>query len=243
MKKMLVIALLATLAVGAGAQAAASDTQAQDTGAQQAPAAAATTSTPAPAPAVPFPDAVPQAAPAFLAQELDAAARELSSNQLGSMTMSDVEKVAAHVSIAIQKTRYVDRARSASFALPGLGQFMTGDTLGGFLFVAWDVTVLAGTLIAAYFVLPANVQFGSLDYLNSPLSTIHAAWDSNSILAYLPLAGVLVGAVALDMVLRFVSADNAAQNARKNVNEGKVTFEPNLDLLEGIPAFGFRMRY
>ncbi len=243
MKKMFVVALLAALAAtGAWSQAASST--AQDTGAP-APAPAATDAAPADASAAaPSAEAPsPAAPPAFLTQELDAAASELSSSQLGTMTMSDVEKVAAHVSIAIQKTRYVERMRSASFALPGLGQFMTGDTLGGFLFVAWDVTVLAGTLLSAYFVLPANVQFGSLDYLNAPLSTINAAWNSNSIVSYLPLVGVLIGGTALEMILRFVSADNAAQIARKNVNEGKVTFEPNLDLLDGIPTLGLRMRY
>ena len=120
---------------------------------------------------------------------------------------------------------------------------MTGDTLGGWLFVAWDVTVLAGTLVSAYFVLPANVQFGSLDYLNAPLSSIQTAWGSNSLLSYLPLAGVLAGGMILDIVLRHVSADNAARTARKNIAEGKVTFQPSFELDEGRLGFGMRMSF
>lgn len=102
------------------------------------------------------PAQAPAPAPSFLQQELTAAASELSSGQVGTMTVSDLEKLAAHLSIAFQKSRYVERARSASFMLPGVGQFMTGDTLGGWLFVAWDLTIAAGTLLSAYFVLPGK---------------------------------------------------------------------------------------
>ncbi len=197
------------------------------------------------------PDAAAQAAPAnpaasapsFLEQELGAAASELSSGQVGSMTVEDIEKITAHLAIAVQKERYVQRVRHASFVLPGVGQFIAGDNLGGWLFVAWDVTVLAGTLLSAYFVLPANVQFGSLDYLNSPLSAIHTAWASNSLASYLPLAGVLAGGMILETVLRYVSADNAARTARKNIVEGKVTFQPTLDLMDGSLGVGMKMQY
>jgi hypothetical protein len=162
---------------------------------------------------------------------------------MGNMTIDDIEKITAHLEIAIQKERYVERVRNASFLLPGVGQFIAGDTLGGWLFVAWDVTVFAGTLVSAYFVLPANVQFGSLDYLNSPLSTIRTAWASNSLLSYLPLVGVVAGGTILWTVLRHVSADNGAQTARKNIAEGKVTFQPTLELLDGELGLGMRMSF
>ncbi len=193
---------------------------------------------PAPAATLPSTDVT-----SYVEQELAAAAAELSSPQVGSMTVSDLQKITTHLAIAAQKDRYVARARAASFVLPGVGQFMTGDTLGGWLFVAWDVTVLAGTLVSAYFVLPANVQFGSLDYLNAPLSSIQTAWGSNSLLSYLPLAGVLAGGMILDIVLRHVSADNAARTARKNIAEGKVTFQPGFELDEGKLGFGMRMSF
>jgi hypothetical protein len=242
MKNLLIIGLLLASAGGALFAQAAQPPQ-DPSESTEAPTAAApapaTQEAPAESPAV----APAPAATSFLEQELTAAGSELSSRQVGTMTMDDVEKIAAHLSIAFQKSRYVDRARAASYALPGLGQFMTGDTLGGWLYVAWDVTILAGTLISAYFVLPSNVQFGSLDYLNSPLSTIRAAWESNSVLSYLPLAAVIAGGVILEMVLRSASSENAAQTARKNIAAGKVTFEPTLDLTGGGPGVGMKLSY
>ncbi|HVO39754.1 MAG TPA: hypothetical protein VMV03_12060 [Spirochaetia bacterium] len=239
MKNLLIIGLL--LAAAGGALFAQTAQPPQDT---SAPAEATSAAAPAPATeTAPAGSSAPApAASSFLRQELTAAGSELSSNQVGTMTMDDIEKIAAHLSIAFQKGRYVERVRAASYALPGLGQFMAGDTLGGWLYVAWDVTILAGTLISAYFVLPPNVQFGSLDYLNSPLSTIRAAWESNSVLSYLPLAAVIAGGVILEMVLRSASAENAAQTARKNIDAGKVTFEPTLDFGGGA-GIGMKLAY
>jgi len=221
---------------GTGAQAAQPATAAQQAApATGTPGAAAETPSPAPS--------NPAREPSFLEQELEAASSEMSSGQVGAMTFEDLEKVAEHVAIAMQKERYVQRARNASFMLPGLGQFMVGDTLGGWLFVAWDVTVLAGTLVSAYFVLPANVQFASLDYFGSSLSTIRTAWASNTITSYLPFAGVLAGGIILETVLRYVAADNAAKTARKNIDQGKVTFQPTLDVLGGGLGVGLKMTY
>ena len=242
MKNLIIPALLVCAFAGAGfAQAA------------PAPAPDAASSAPAvqsPAPAAGAPAAgtpaasTPEASPpSFMEQEIEAAAAELSSAQVGTMTVDDLEKIAAHLAIAVQKERYVERIRNASFMLPGVGQFMAGDTLSGWLFVAWDLTVLAGTIVSAYFVLPANVQFGSLDYLNSPLSAIQTAWGSNSLLAYLPLAGVIAGGVIQETVLRYVSADNAARTARRNIADGKVTFQPTLELSDGNLGFGMRMQF
>jgi hypothetical protein len=213
--------------------------------AEQPEAATSTPSAEQPA-ATPTPNAasdnVPApTAPSFLEQELEAAGAEISSPQVGTMTIGDIEKITAHLAIAIQKERYVQRLRNASFLLPGVGQFMAGDTLGGWLFIAWDVTVLTGTLVCAYFVLPSNVQFGSLDYLNSPLSSIKGAWESNTILSYLPLAGVLAGGMILETILRYASADNAARKAEKNIAEGKVAFKPSLELMDGGLGLGMRM--
>lgn len=256
MKNLIIPALLFVALAGASFAQSAPAQSASDAGAPAAGASASNAPAGATAPGNPSetnpaaaaPAATPPANPAagspsYLEQELEAAAAELSSAQVGSMTMEDIEKITAHIAIAVQKERYVQKVRAASFTLPGVGQFIAGDNLGGWLFVAWDVTVLAGTLLSAYFVLPANVQFGSLDYLNSPLSTIRSAWASNSLVSYLPLAGVLAGGMILETVLRYVSADNAATTARKNIAEGKITFQPTLDLMDGVLGLGMRMRY
>ncbi len=252
MKNLLItVLLLAAFAGAAFAQSSPSPTDsapsatAPSAATSAAPAASSPAATPSAAPDSGTPPApiAPARAPSFLEQELEAASSELSSGQVGSLTMEDVEKIAAHLAIAVQKERYVQRVQRASFMLPGAGQFMTGDTLGGWLFVAWDLTVLVGTVVSAYFVLPANVQFGSLDYLNSPLSTIRTAWGTNSIGSYLPFLGVVAGGVILETVLRYVAADNAARTARKNIEEGKVTFQPTLDFMDGGLGFGMQMGY
>ncbi|HUI69832.1 MAG TPA: hypothetical protein VL354_04880 [Spirochaetia bacterium] len=263
MKKPVVLAILLVAATAVSFGQSATPQPAQSTQAAQSTPAASPDTTPAqsapsepaaggsspteqaaPVPEETLPAASPPArAPSYMEQELDAARSELSSGQVGALTMDDIEKIAFHLSIAVQKERYVQRMRNASFALPGLGQFMTGDNLGGWLFVAWDVTILAGTFVGAYLVLPPNVQFGSLDYLNSSLSTIRSAWLSNSLVSYFPLVGVIAGGIILETVLRYVSADSAEKTARKNIDEGKVTFQPTLDFGDGGLGLGMRVLF
>jgi hypothetical protein len=172
-------------------------------------------------------------------QELSAELQDMSGTQLGTLTIGDLEKVAGRVSIVVQKIRYVQKARRASFVFPGAGQFMTGDTLGGSLFLAGDVAIMAGTLLGAYFLLPSNVQFSRLDYLNTSLGSIRTAWESNSITNYLPSIGVLAGGMILKAILGHFSSVDAESRARANIAEGKVTFTPNLDVMG--PGFGMGM--
>jgi hypothetical protein len=175
--------------------------------------------------------------------ELDAALSEMASTQIGTLTGADLAKLADRLSIARQKVRYVQRARAASFMLPGAGQFMTGDTLGGSLYLAGDVVLEAGILIGAYFLLPTNVQFTNLDYLNAPLGTISSAWQSNSVVAYLPSIGVLVGGAIVKGILRHVSSAGAAREARQNIVDGKVTFAPKFDFDRHGFGMGMMMQY
>ena len=169
--------------------------------------------------------------------------------QLGTMTIADLQKLQGQISIAIQKEEYVQGARRASFFLPGLGQLRTGDTTGGALFLAGDVAVAAGTLLGVYFLLPSNVQFSSLDYLNTSLSGIRSTWESNTLADYGPSIAVAIGGMAMEMVLRVISSRNAEQQAREAVASGKVTFKPELFPLfgpmgpEGRMGMGFGMRW
>lgn len=174
---------------------------------------------------------------AELRDELNAIVDKSAAEQLGTMTVGDVEKILGDISIAYQKAVYVQGARTASLRLPGLGQFRTGDKLGGSLWLAADVVLTAGTLVGGYFLLPANVQFNSLDYFNTPLSTIKSTWESNTVLEYLPTAGVLAGGMIVEALLRHFSSANAGNEAQRNIEEGKVTFSPEMfPLLE--PTMG-----
>jgi hypothetical protein len=162
---------------------------------------------------------------------LSAALQEMSAAQLGTLTVADVVELASRISIAEQKVRYVQKARMASFMLPGAGQLMAGDAVGGSLYLAGDVLLFAGTVVGSYFLLPADLQFGSLDYLNSPVSTIKSLWESHSVVDYLPTWGVMAGGMLLKAVLGHLSARSAAEEARANVSSGKVTFTPDLQFV------------
>ena len=214
----LIAAAVAAFAVCAGAQAP----EAQGPGGQQAAAAP------------------PSAA---IQGELAAAMEEMSGDQLGALTVGDLARLAERISIAEQKARYVQRARTASRILAGVGQFMTGDAVGGSLFLAGDVALMAGTLIGAYALLPSNVQFSSLNYLGDPLGTIRSRWESNSISDYLPSCGIMLGGMIVKAVLGHFAAEDAARRARENIAEGKVTFTPNLEFLGRGIGMGMRMRF
>ena len=179
--------------------------------------------------------------------EITAILGQKADTQLGTMTVGDLEALAGQVSISVQKEQYIRHATVASLVLPGAGQFMVGDVAGGSLFLAGDIAVLAGAVVGSYFLLPANVQFGQLDYLNAPFSTIKNTWQSNSFMDYLPSLGVMAGGAAVEMLLRWLSAENAKATARSNVESGKVTFQPKLLPLfdvgpDGRVGIGFRLR-
>ncbi len=160
------------------------------------------------------------------------------STQIGSMTVADMEKIMGDISIARQKEAYIQRARVASFVMPGVGQFMGGDPVGGSLFIVGDVALFAGTVLGAYFLLPPNVQLSGLDYLNTSLVGIKNAWEANSLLSYLPSVGVMAGGMILKHLFGLWSSKSAAALARQNIADGKITFEPEL-MPFGGPGGGF----
>ncbi len=176
-------------------------------------------------------------------QELSAALQDMSGTQVGTLTVGDLEKLAGRVSIVVQKIQYVQKVKRASFFLPGAGQFMTGDALGGSLFLAGDLAIVTGTLIGAYFLLPTNVQFRDLDYFHVPLGSIRRAWESNSFTDYLPSIAVLAGGMVLKAVLGHFSAANAESEARARIAEGKITFTPNFDVFGRGFGMGVRMGF
>jgi hypothetical protein len=213
-----IIAAVAALAVSAGAQAP----KAQDPSGQSAVASAGASA---------------------IQGELGAAMAEMSDDQLGTLTVGDLIHLAGRVSVAEQNARYVERARAASRMLPGVGQFMTGDAVGGSLYFAADIALMTGVLIAAYALLPSNVQFSSLDYFGDPIGTIRSRWESNSSSTYLPAAAVMLGGMIVKAVLGHSAAEDAARRARENVAAGNVTFTPNLEFLGRGVGVGMSMQF
>jgi hypothetical protein len=195
------------------------------------------------APGMQGPDEQLVAGTAAIQGELGAAMAEMSGDQLGTLTVGDLVRLAERISVAEQNARYVQRARWASQMFPGAGQLMTGDTVGGSLLLAGDVVLMAGMLIGAYALLPSNVQFSSLNYFGDPIGTIRSRWESNSISDYLPAAGVMLGGMIVKAVIGHFAAEDAGRRARQNIAEGKVIFTPNLEFLGRGIGMGMRMRY
>jgi hypothetical protein len=175
-------------------------------------------------------------------EEISAVLQEMSADQIGTLSVADLVKVASRVSIAEQKTAYVQRARMASMMFPGAGQFMTGDTLGGSLFLLGDIAVMAGAMVGSYFLLPSDLQFTGTDYLNNHFDVIKAKWEAHSFMDYLPAFGVMAGGMLLKGILGHFSAVNAAGEARQNIADGKITFTPSFGFLGGRFGMGMGMR-
>ncbi|WP_455383518.1 hypothetical protein [Salinispira pacifica] len=178
----------------------------------------------------------------ILAQEKD--------KQLSNMTVGDVTAILDRISIAQQQYLWVKRSEHASLALPGLGQYLNGDTLNGTLYLSGSVLLFAGTIVGAYFALPSDLHFGSIDYFNDSYSSIHTAWGNHSFVDYLPSIGVIVGGAILQGILRAVSSNAAGDLARKRIKDGSITFQPEPILVmpgAGSEPFqigvGMNMRY
>jgi hypothetical protein len=183
---------------------------------------------------------------AWLQEQLDAVLSTRGDVVLGDLTVGEVEQLMGEVSIAYQQAAFISKSRTASFMLPGMGQFMNDDPAMGALFLSMDILVGVGTLLGAYFLLPAELQFDSLNYFTASYDTIETEWRKQSFTDLLPTLGVLAGGGLIQGVLRGVSAKHAAGLAEKNIASGKITFEPKLYMLpmgHGVMGFGMGMEY
>jgi TM2 domain-containing membrane protein YozV len=164
---------------------------------------------------------------------------------LGELTVGETVAIVSRISVARQKLAYVQRARFASFHVPGMGQFMTGDTGAGVAYLLAGLTTGVGSLVGWYLLLPEDLQFGSLDYLNEPFSDIEDAWKGHSLSDYLPSIGVMAGGMLVNGIVRVLSAGAAGKSARRNIRDETVQFEARPFLfLSGPhgPGMGMRMR-
>jgi len=164
---------------------------------------------------------------------------------LSSMTVGEITQIMDKLSVARQQYQFVKYSETLSWSMPGLGQFRNGDNLGGALFLGGDILLFAGTIVGAYYLLPSNLQFQSIDYFHDSYSSIETAWKSHSFVDYLPTAAMLLGGAIVQGILRGISAHNAGELAKKNIANGTVTFTPEPVMLfgrNGIPEFGMGMR-
>jgi hypothetical protein len=173
-----------------------------------------------------------------VAEAVAALAEERGDSKLGDATVDDVETAVARLSIAVQQEAWIRGSAMASMALPGLGQFLNHDALGGSLWLAADLAVKAGAAIGAWFLLPDNLQ---VNWFATSFGDLENAHRANSPLDYLPSVGVLAAGAVLDSVLGHLAARGAARLAEQRVLEGAVSFEPVL--LSSGRGFGIGARF
>ena len=175
----------------------------------------------------------------YMSAELSLVQSELGAQKIGDLEVATLLSVRDRLSVAAQKDAYVRKTAMQSFLLPGLGQLRTGETAAGIGFMALDLGVIAGTLVGAYYLLPADLRLDRIDYFRSNITTINNAWYGHSFTDFLPAFGVLLGGMVIDQTIRHWSAADARRGADRAIDEGRATFTPRV----GPGFLGFDVAY
>lgn len=173
-----------------------------------------------------------------VAEAVAALAQGREESKLSAMSVSDVEEAAARLSVAMKQEAWIRGSGVASLALPGLGQLLNRDPLGGSLYLAGSVALAAGTLAGAYFLLPDGVRG---NWFTTPIGDIEDAFAGHGLVDYLPSLGVMAAGAVADAVLRCVSAKGAACLAERKVLDGTISFDPVL--ITSGEGLGFGVRF
>ncbi len=163
--------------------------------------------------------------------------------ELGSLTLAQLREAAGRLSVARQKDRFVARSRFMSLTIPGSGQFLNKDYGAGAAFLATDVALVTGTLVGAYWLLPADLRFQQLDYFNTSFTVIENTWKGHTFVDYLPSLAVLAGGGVLKAVVGHLSSAQAGKAAKRRIEAGQISFEPDLLLVPDGMMMGFGWRY
>ena len=147
--------------------------------------------------------------------------------KIADLTVGDLEAIAAAQSVERQKRHYVGTAEIGSFLIPGVGQFMTGDKVGGSLHLAGQVALAAGTMYGAWALLPSDFRDSGLSR-SERRDLVKEYKDDGERNRLFASAAVMTGGFALSVIHGIWAATDAKNQAIENINEGKVTFEPSL---------------
>ena len=126
---------------------------------------------------------------------------------IGEFTLSEMKGIALDLSIPYQKMQYVKKSKIASFILPGTGQYLNDDPLGGTIFLVSDLAITAGTLVGAYYLLPDELKFDKLNYFRDSSATINDRWENQSFMDMLPTMGVIAAGIVVSGINRLLSAE------------------------------------
>lgn len=175
----------------------------------------------------------------YAKEELSAIKSELGDRDFGNLSIAQLSPYWTRLNLALSKDQYLEQTSKLSMIMPGAGQFKNGDTSKGIGFLSLHLAVVAGTWTSFYFLLPADLRFDKLDYLDTSLQGIHDAWGAHSINDYLPSMGVLLAGTIFDMVIRHWSSREAYSGAGAAIESGKAELKPVL----GPGYLGFGMSY
>jgi hypothetical protein len=186
-----------------------------------------------------FPGIRPIEAGPYLSAEILQIQSEMGQQKIGDFDIAAIASVRERLSVASQKDEYVRDMGLHSLMLPGLGQFEMGDTANGFGFMALNLAAIAGTLVGVYYTLPSDLRFDHIDYFRDSFSSISNAWNNHSLVDYLPAAGVFLGGMIVDGIIRHWAAGSARREATSRIDSGTVKFTPRV----GIGFMGFDLAY
>jgi len=163
---------------------------------------------------------------------------------IGEKTMSEltIEErllIDAEISIERQENMYVRHAAVASFLIPGTGQFMTGDALGGVVHLAGEAAIIGGVITGLYFLLPEDLKDGSLTR-EERQDLKRSYMTPDNIDEILPAMGVMAGGVLLSVFNSVLASHGAAENALENIESGSVSFKPYVNIGRTM-GLGLRM--
>jgi hypothetical protein len=145
---------------------------------------------------------------------------------LATVTVNDLTHLLELASVANQQQEHVERSARLSFMVPGLGQFMNGQTGTALGFMAGNLAINATALVVGYLLLPASVQHINLNYLQTPMADIDARWQALTVSELLPSVAVAVSGSILSAIIRHFASRDARSVARQAIEAGAVTFRP-----------------
>ena len=160
-----------------------------------------------------------------------------SAAKVADLTVGDLTAFAQARSVTLQQQHYVFRAGLSSFLVPGLGQFETGDVAGGTLHLAGQIALIGATVYGAWTLMPADLKVSGLS-ASARHSLVENYWMSDPG-KIAPAAAVMAGGFTLSLIHSFWASRDARAEAKANIADGKVTFEPT-DFGLGM---GMRMRF
>jgi hypothetical protein len=160
----------------------------------------------------------------------------LGSKHLGDITLDQAMSFADQVSLYQSQQRYINQMKTASFALPGLGHIVQGSILEGSMFMLGDLAITAGILFGVHVLLPASVQYPTVDYFNDSYSSIKAAWENLTFTSMLPAAGAMIVGNIGHWFYRRWASNRAQEIAENRIKSGEKTFtaQPLFEFKDGL---------